>query len=185
MKYNDFMRMRRIGAVLVMALLAVGGFLACNRSQKVDPIPPAPQPNNNTQPILTPPDTNNNKPPVITPPTTTNTANTNSNDPLVLMDVHKEILRLQQQPLTVEGAKNTGEGLQWRVKDNGITVEFRSDTNKGSTTWNRAKVDYNGNKKYDERWDFKGNTITRRVSPNDDENYTDSYVKSGDAWQKK
>jgi hypothetical protein len=180
MQYNDFIKLRRIGAVAVLGLAVVGGFLACNRPQKVDPIPPAPQPNTNTQPNPPQVPTENPNPPVENP-----AGNTNSSDPLALTDVHKEIMRLQQQPLTSEGVKNTGEGLQWRVKDNGITVEFRSDTNKGSTTWNRAKVDYNGNKKYEERWDFKGDTVRRRVSPADDENYTDEYHKNGDQWAKK
>jgi hypothetical protein len=175
MQYNDFIKLRRVGAVAVLGLAIVGGFLACNRPQKIDPLPPVLQPNTTAPEPQVP--TENPNPPVEQP--------SMPSDPLALTDVHKEILRLQQQPLTSEGAKNTGDGIQWRVKDNGITVEFRSDTNKGSTTWNRAKVDYNGNKKYEERWDFKGETVRRRVSPADDENYTDEYNKVGDSWQKK
>ena len=172
MKYEDYIKMRRVGCVALLGLGVVGGFLACNRTQATSPsLPPA----QNLPASQNPPET----PPIA------------SNDPLLVTDVQKEIMRLQQQPLTVEGAKNTGDGIQWRMKDNGITAEFRSDTSKGFTTWNRAKVDYNGNKKYDERWDFKGNTIRRRVSPSDDENYTEEYTintKSGNKeskWVKK
>jgi hypothetical protein len=174
MQYNDFIKLRRVGAVAVLGLAVVGGFLACNRPQKAEPIPPVLQPNT-TNPEPQAPAENPN-PPAEQP--------SKPSDPLALTDVHKEILRLQQQPLTVSGAKPAEGGLQWRIKDNGITVEFRSDTNKGSTTWNRAKVDYNGNKKYEERWDFKENSIIRRVSPADDDNYTDKYTKLGDVWQK-
>jgi hypothetical protein len=178
MQYNDFIKLRRVGAVAVLGLAIIGGFLACNRPQQKVDTSVSQQPTE----VNPPPVTNTTDP---APPTDTTDTPVATSDSLTLTDIHKEILRLQQQPLTSEGAKNSGDGIQWRVKDNGVTVEFRSDTSKGSTTWNRAKVDYNGNKKYEERWDFKGETVRRRVAPTDDENYTEEYNKNGEQWVKK
>ena len=55
----------------------------------------------------------------------------------------------------------------------GVVIELRCDQDKGYATWNRAKVDANNNKQFDETWTFKKDgTVERKVAPGDDQNYT-------------
>ena len=55
----------------------------------------------------------------------------------------------------------------------------------GKSTVNRAKIDLDRDDKFDEKWTFDGDTISRKVSPNDDESYTEEYVWDGKAWAKR
>ena len=98
-----------------------------------------------------------------------------------LSDVDREVLKMQKEPLSngVPDAK----GPKWRVKNGSVVIELRCDKDKGYTTWNRAKVDANNNKQFDETWAFKKDgTVERRVAPNDDQNYTQTFVLDGDKW---
>lgn len=52
----------------------------------------------------------------------------------------------------------------------------------GSATANRVKVDLDRDDKWDEKFTFKDDTITRDVAPADDEAYTQSYRWDGKAW---
>jgi hypothetical protein len=54
----------------------------------------------------------------------------------------------------------------------------------GKSTMNRAKVDLDRDDKWDEKWTFDGDAITRQVAPNDDDNYTETYMWDGNAWAK-
>jgi len=54
----------------------------------------------------------------------------------------------------------------------------------GKSSCNRAKVDLDRDDKWDEKWTFDGDAISRKVAPADDENYTDEYLWDGSAWQK-
>jgi multidrug efflux pump subunit AcrA (membrane-fusion protein) len=52
----------------------------------------------------------------------------------------------------------------------------------GHTAMNRAKVDLDRDDKWDEKWTFDGDDISRQVAPADDEDYSEAYVWSGDSW---
>lgn len=55
----------------------------------------------------------------------------------------------------------------------------------GHSQINRAKLDLDRDEKWDEKWTFDGDRVSRKVAPNDDENYTESYVWDGTAsWVK-
>lgn len=118
--------------------------------------------------------------PIAAPPAAAATAQPPA-DPALLTDAQREILHLQGQPLT-NGAP-AGNSRKWVVDEPGFHAEFRCDTGKGLKYWNRVKIDWNGNKRFDERWDFKPDgTVKRRIAPNDDENYTQERRLEGDRW---
>ena len=51
----------------------------------------------------------------------------------------------------------------------------------GHSTANRAKVDKDRDDQWDEKWTF-GEGISRKVAPNDDENYTEVWLWDGQNW---
>jgi hypothetical protein len=104
-------------------------------------------------------------------------------DPTALTDAEQEILRLQSSPIT-NGVSDPKNGTRrWVVDEPGFHAEFRSDTAKGSAYWNRVKIDWNGNGRFDEKWDFRPDgSVKRRVAPADDENYTEQYRLQGNRW---
>ncbi len=85
--------------------------------------------------------------------------------------------------------------MSWRGKDLG--AKKKKDVSKGKpfkinvyqdggkATVNRVKVDLDRDGKWDEKWTFDGDKIKRKVSPNDDENYSDKYKWVNGAWKKK
>ena len=53
----------------------------------------------------------------------------------------------------------------------------------GSPTMNRAKVDYDRDEKWDEKWTFSPDgSVERQVAPADDENYTESWILREGSW---
>lgn len=113
---------------------------------------------------------------------TTAAAGTAAREPLSSLD--RRVIELSKGPLT--NGSSDGSGRKWRVKENRMVVELRSDTAKGSTTWNRIKIDLDRDKNWDEAWDLKpGKPIKRRIAPADDENYTVTYDLQGNTWVKR
>lgn len=102
-------------------------------------------------------------------------------DPNGLSDVDREVLQMQKKPLS--NGTSDPKGLKWRVKKGSVVIELRCDKDKNYNYWNRAKVDANNNKQFDETWAFKKDgTIERRVAPNDDQNYTQTFRLQGETW---
>lgn len=52
----------------------------------------------------------------------------------------------------------------------------------GTTLAGRAKIDLDRDDKWDEKWTFDGDSVQRKVSPSDDENYTETYLWNGEDW---
>lgn len=52
----------------------------------------------------------------------------------------------------------------------------------GHTAMNRAKIDLDRDDKWDEKWSFDGENISRKVSPNDDEDYSQEFDWNGSGW---
>jgi hypothetical protein len=181
MKYTTFVKLRGLVIAAICGLLFLGMWSGCRaRQESVSSVSPdvadvsQPVPNTPAKPSY--------------PDGPKKQAKNGGNAPKVgvsgtaaFTDVHREILKMQKQPLS--NGEDKGESLRWVVSDNGIKAEFRSDKNKGSTTWNRVKIDYNNNKQYEEKWDFKPDgSIKRQVAPNDDNNYTEEYRLQGEKW---
>ena len=79
--------------------------------------------------------------------------------------------------------KNLGsDKIKDAVKNQSFKVNLYQDA--GQSVMNRAKVDLDRDDKWDEKWTFEGSTITRQVAPNDDENYTETYLWRDKAWAK-
>lgn len=53
----------------------------------------------------------------------------------------------------------------------------------GHATVNRAKVDFDRDEQWDEKWTFDGAAISKKVSPNDDGDYTAAFDWDGSAWK--
>jgi hypothetical protein len=82
--------------------------------------------------------------------------------------------------------------FQWRGKELGgdkkkdvtagrpYKVNLYQDS--GQSAMNRAKIDLDRDDKWDEKWTFDDAGVSRKVAPNDDEDYTESYAWDGSAW---
>ncbi|MBL7997425.1 MAG: hypothetical protein JNL32_02190 [Candidatus Kapabacteria bacterium] len=104
---------------------------------------------------------------------------------LPLRPIEREILDLQRAPLS-EGKQDDNGSIKRVLTKNGYKVDLRCDTQKGFSTWNRAKVDWNNNRKYDEKWSFRENgVVARNISPDDNEDYSIEYRLRGDKWVRK
>ena len=56
----------------------------------------------------------------------------------------------------------------------------------GSAAWNRLKIDYNRNEKWDEKWDLEnGQPVKRHVASRDNEVYDKEYRWQGGLWVEK
>lgn len=167
MNYNTFVKLRGLGcATLVIAPI---GFLVFRATTNKTVAPPPVAVSQDSPPAE----------PVSAPPPVAQNQDANG-----LSDVDREVLRLQKEPLS-NGTADP-KGLKWRIKQGGVVIELRCDQDKGYETWNRAKVDANNNKQFDETWAFKKDgTIERRVAPNDDQNYTQTFVLNGETWAPK
>jgi hypothetical protein len=101
--------------------------------------------------------------------------------PVSLID--KEIFEYQKSNTSTGEPDKDGETYIRLINTNNYLLQLRCDHKKGFTYWNRAKIDYNKNKKWDEKWSFSMNgNIKRQVSAKDDENYDLSYHLKGDHW---
>lgn len=78
------------------------------------------------------------------------------------------------QSLGSKKVKDAVKGKSWKVN-------LYQD--EGNASVNRAKVDIDRDDKWDEKWTFADDGITRKVSPADDEDYTASFVWTGSAWE--
>ncbi len=104
---------------------------------------------------------------------------------LSLSSIQREILQLQKQPISTGKPDGKGSLKRFIAKDD-IKIDMRCDKAKGFTTWNRIKIDLDGDKKYDEKWNFRDDgTVARLVAPDDDENYTVEYRLNKDVWKVK
>jgi len=104
---------------------------------------------------------------------------------LPLSSAEQEILQLQKEPLSLGKPDDKGS-LKRTVKKGMTKLDIRCDQNKGFTTWNRIKVDWNNNKRYDEKWNFRPDgTVARFVAPNDDEDYSMEYRLYNNVWKLK
>jgi hypothetical protein len=174
MKYKTFVRLR-LGVPVTLAAGGVAGVVATNSAADSKPTP---QPIKSAAPAPKKTDTQ----PTAQAGTQKGVALTGKRaTPSELSDVDKEVIRLRDRPLST--GINDGTATKFRSKNGAVVIELRADTAKGSTTWNRAKVDLDGDKQFDEKWDFDGPAVTRKVSPSDDGvTYSEVYKLQNKQW---
>ena len=99
-----------------------------------------------------------------------------------ITDADRAILSYKDSPL-VKNLDDSGENYKKFVKTAGFNLDLRCDFGKGFAAWNRIKVDWDKDKKWDEKWSFndKGE-VKRQISPNDDGNYEFIYILQGNQW---
>ena len=184
MKYKTFIGMRSTVIAAICVLFSFGLWTGCR--QRSEPVPPMPTLLTASTVVSPPEEKASDTPAYPNGPTGDKPGKIGKpsepvGDTAAFTDVHREILKMQKQPLSK--GEDKGDSLRWVVSDAGIKAEFRSDKNKGSKTWNRVKIDYNNNKQYEEKWDFKPDgDVKRQVSPSDDGNYTEEYKLQGEKW---
>jgi hypothetical protein len=98
-------------------------------------------------------------------------ATENSDDAVTAM--HKTIMSIQKNASLSEGkSDNNNGGVKLYKKMGSYFLDLRCDKNKGFDYFNRVKVDWDKDKNWDEKWDFrKDGSIKRQISTNDDKNY--------------
>jgi len=85
-----------------------------------------------------------------------------------------DVMRFVGQDLGSKKRKDVTSGKAYKVN------VYQDD---GKTSANRAKVDLDRDDKWDEKWTFDDDgSITRKVAPRDDEDYTEVWQWTGDAW---
>lgn len=106
--------------------------------------------------------------PVDTPPQPVDTAASS------LRDVDKAVLKYQGTSLGAAKKKDA-------IKGHSFKVNLYQDS--GQAVMNRAKIDLDRDDKWDEKWTFDGDNISRKVAPKDDEKYTQSFDWTGTDWK--
>jgi hypothetical protein len=78
----------------------------------------------------------------------------------------------------------TGDKIKDAFPRESFKVNIYADN--GSATWNRLKIDYNRNERWEEKWDLEnGQPAKRHVSTRDNEIYDKQYRWQGGQWVEK
>lgn len=172
MKFETFRKLRTVGFIAIPIVAIVLLFRACSGcGGGSDDYARVQQPRQQQQQNL--------------PQSSATTRPNYGADELPLTSVEREIMQLQQDPLS-SGKEDDNGSIKRILTKSSYKVDFRCDKNKGSSSWNRVKVDWNNNRKYDEKWNFREDgSVARFVAPTDDENYSIEYRLRGDKWVKK
>lgn len=118
--------------------------------------------------------------------TTENTKNNYGKDFIPLTNIDKLILEYQKKNISDSKIDDQGDSYKKFIITKDFKVDLRCDFKKGYSYWNRIKVDFDKDKKWDEKWSFqKDGTIKKEVSPNDDENYVYTYILKENIWERK
>jgi len=88
-------------------------------------------------------------------------------------DVDQAALKWQGKTISGGKVKDATKGRAYKIN------VYQDD---GEASVNRLKIDLDRDDKWDEKWTFDGPNVSRKIAPNDDEDYTQSHVWSGEAW---
>ena len=157
MKQNHFFALLGLGALMVAV-----GVVKCAQS---GPSESERRRNYETQEPVTPPPVT---PTASTPEALLHTPDaaelpSNSN----LSAVEAEVMSWVGKSMNTPKRKDVSTGKPYKIN-------IYQD--EGSATINRAKVDIDRDDRWDEKWTFKEGEISRKVSPSDDETYSDFYI---------
>lgn len=92
-----------------------------------------------------------------------------------LRPIDRDMLSLAEKLAPSAKVKDATKGKPYKIN-------LYSDDGK---RFGRAKVDLDRDDKWDESWTWKGEIVERKVSPADDENYTTTWVLSGESWMRR
>lgn len=163
MKYKTFRNLMIVcGFVALIGSCSVCGYLY-NRS-----IPSSPSPRVAEAPPISA------KP--VTTPVTTSDVDTPTHIPDGLRRIDQKVLEAVRRPVSGD-----------KIKDAFPSEPFKINVyhDAGETGWNRVKVDYNRNEKWDEKWEFvDGKPTKRMVASKDDEQYDEIYRWADGKWVK-
>ena len=94
-----------------------------------------------------------------------------------LRDLDRKLLARVKQGISGASQKDAVRGEAWKVN-------LYKDA--GKTQINRAKVDFDRDEKWDEKWTFEDDgRVKRQVAPADDESYTVELRLEGERWRRK
>ena len=175
MKYTTFTTLRTLGLVGVV-VAAFFGISQCNSSDAPEVLPRETQ----TQTQQIPQQTQSRTQPQVTSPSA---AIQYGADILPKTTNDDVVFKTQMEPNSVGKPDDKNGGLKWTVRKNGLKMYLKSDTHKGYDFWNRVKVDYQDNGKWDEQWIFsKNGAVRREVAVKEDENFDMIYTLEGNQW---
>lgn len=173
MKYTTFRNLLLIGGA---SAVIGGGAYACSRGTSGSSASGLPSASASasapaTVLVVTPPDPSPAAP-VTSAPTPSSSAAGND-----LRPVDRDVLAWRKTAtITGDKAKDVLPGKPYKV--DGYKDE-------GKTGISRVKIDLDRDGKWDEKWDFDGDKVKRKVAPADDENYQQEFRLDGDHWRPK
>ena len=164
------MKLKTFLALLGLGGAAVVGFGGLLISQMESP-PPEPPANRLITEDVT-------RPALTTPPPTATTETTSApSQPAVGAGTGRAV----DPVLLAYSGKDIGsKKLKDVTKGKAFKVNVYQD--EGNSTVNRAKVDLDRDDKWDEKWTFADDGITRKVAPDDDEDYSQVFRWTGTEW---
>jgi len=185
MTYNTFILIRNFVGVGLVGLAGFGVMKGCASATAQRPMASGPEVTRPSQATTRSTSRREPRPNQSNAPVALATASgTSTPDRQPLSALDRKVIGFSKEALS--NGTSDGTARKWRIKQDRIVIELRSDTAKGSTTWNRLKVDLDRDKNWDEAWDLKpGKPIKRRIAPADDENYTITYDLQGETWVKR
>ncbi|HYF03190.1 MAG TPA: hypothetical protein VEC36_07430 [Patescibacteria group bacterium] len=168
MKYKTFARLRTLGIVGVV-VAGIFGISQCNSGD--------------TPEQALPRETQTRQIPQQTQATPSGATVQYGADILPKTTADDVIFKTQMEPTSLGKPDDKNGGLKRTVRKNGLKMYLKSDTHKGYDYWNRVKVDYQDNGKWDEQWIFsKNGAVRREVSQKEDENFDMIYTLEGAHW---
>jgi hypothetical protein len=105
---------------------------------------------------------------------------------LAISKIDKEIFEYQKSDIKTGSIDAQGDSYKKFITTANYKLDLRCDFKKGYSYWNRIKIDFNKDGKWDEKWSYQKNgKIKREVSSEDNENYDYTYFLKADGWEKK
>lgn len=167
------MRFKTFRTIVIsgLAIAGIGGLVAVSTCCKKEEKPEVAVTKPEAKPVAKPV-------PLPTPPAPMATTPPGDGNELRPMD--QKILDLIAKPATTDKIKDAFPGQPWKVN---IYREA------GATKFNRVKIDYNRNEKWEEKWsidtDDGQEVVKRQVAPADDEKYTEEFRLKAGKWAPK
>lgn len=99
------------------------------------------------------------------------------------VDALNGLRRIDQKVLEAVRRPVSGDKIKDAFPSESFKINVYRD--EGEASWNRVKVDYNRNEKWDEKWEFvAGQPSKRMVASKDDEKYDEVYRWVDGKWVK-
>ncbi len=162
MKYTTFRNLMIIcGSVALLGSCTFCAYVYRSSTSLSTPEVASKRPSAEPSPVVEPS-------PVNAPPGPTSADNLRRIDHMVLEAIRR--------PVSGDKIKDAFPGEPFKIN------VYRDE---GKTGWNRVKVDYNRNEKWDEKWELvAGQPSKRMVSSKDDEKYDEAYRWMDNKWIK-